>query len=413
MTTLVDLPTKLLQKIASSGLGLTDLASLVRTNKRLCRAITYVLYKSFGSPLAINFAVKNQRLDILRIATNFNLDINFRWDEPLRNACSSGYKDIATYLLAHGARVDPSIVRGGPRDLAESRFSPLDRALWNKHEDIALLLLSRGANPWFTGFPSDRCPEGHRTALHEATTWGLVRVVEKLVRENMVPIDQKNQDGHQPLHVAIMHKVPNTFTKLIELGADVEVHCGWRHCPLTLALGNYQYNHAVQLLDAGANPNPDNVQPGTCHPIIACSVAPRKKHRKLAKLQCEIFDIIVKAGAEINKVYPNGMTPLSAAVLYGSDYQVAHILSLGAEVDLKERDGFTPLNLLWEMDWRWKKRKDRNWERVTMLLRAGAELNVEEARKRVLESVAWSRDCIDPDVRLRTFIEIAKQHQKP
>ncbi|KAI2472372.1 ankyrin repeat-containing domain protein [Annulohypoxylon bovei var. microspora] len=370
MAGLASLPIEIHQAIANCGiLSRPDLTSLALTNRRLYHAIVSLLYRHFGSSRAINFAVQHGRLDILEIAISFNLDIHYGLDSPLRQACNNGHGDVVTWLLDHGADIDPLATRKALpyQNMAAHQYSPLFRAISRGHEDIALMLLLRGAIPRFDIIA--RYNPFCDTALHRGARKGMTRLVEFLVFEKIISVDEKDSKGDTALHKAIGKNNLSTFTKLIDLGANIEIKDSRNMSPLAFALQHYQYDLAVALLDIGAKAEPD--VPGSCQPVMVCAGTPSRVE-SYTVLQCEILSRLVEAGVDLNKIY-SGSTPLCTAVCKGSPQQVSHMIALGADVDIKDARGYTPLDALWKI---WKFSEENwNWKKVEMLVRAGAKLN--------------------------------------
>ncbi|KAI1205893.1 ankyrin repeat-containing domain protein [Annulohypoxylon truncatum] len=405
MAVLTDLPIEVLQEIASNLWSHKDLASLTLTNRKLCCATNYVLYKTFGS-YAIDYASEHLRLDMLDLTAHFGHGIHDNRDWAIRQACLYGHVEVVAWLLNHGALVDASVIHCEHCDrydhVADRELSSLHSVIESRNEDVAILLLSCGAVPQFSQYGPDGLRRANRrlgcceSAIHLAAEFGMPRVVEFLVQRNIFSVDERDHAGRTPLHVAILAGASNTCAKLIELGADLEVEDDQDHCPLTSALVNHRYVQALQLIDAGAKAEPDNVRPGTRHPTTACAVHPyysgdrpylfeiedEYENPPYTDLQCTILSKLVEAGADINRICSDGSTPLCTAVVKGTPHQVSHILDLGADVNARDGQGSTPMNLLWVEGW------DHHhevwcWDKARMLLKAGAELDSRQAWDRI------------------------------
>ncbi|KAI1659681.1 ankyrin repeat-containing domain protein [Daldinia decipiens] len=365
MAKLKSLPSELFQMIATCGiLRRSDLASLTLTNKQLYFAINKILYKTFGSPVAIEFAVKNSTIGTLEAALSFGLDIHYDGDEPLHQACRGDRIEVIKWLLNHGSSVDTELISGISGTSADVSRSPLFSALVVGSEDAALLLLKLGATPRFT-FRSDyhnhkgyMCYHVARrayyyTALHIAVDKGMLRVMEFLIHEHIQPIDE-NVHGY-PFHGYPFHGYPSvlvfsigqhspnrlsTLKKLIELGANVNVETYNGGSPFILALEYGYYDYAEALLDAGVMINSRSTNPRIKHPIHACISGSR--HDFLGG--CAMLSRLIEAGADLEKSYLGGYTPLGQAVVDGHCKMVSHLLSLGVRVDGQDSSGRTPLD---------------------------------------------------------------------
>lgn len=157
-------------------------------------------------------ALKRQDMDMLdklaRIQQLVNA-VDHAGRTPLHIAAHLQLEVGAKFLLMHGAS----------SEVRDRNFcTPLNQAIKSKNEDMAVLLLDRGANP-------NSLDIGGNTPLHLASITGCVHLAQKLV--NLVPaqVDKRNKAGQTAL---------------------------FRSCQV----GNFE--NAQILLDAGANPSVTN-----------------------------------------------------------------------------------------------------------------------------------------------------------
>jgi len=130
----------------------------------------------------------------------------------LEKTISSGDKTTLEALINNGAKIDQ---RNSDKETA------LLKALESKHEDIAMLLIEKGADVNVQG------KRGENTPLILAAEHGFKNVVEQLFKKG-AKIDQRNSSKKTALLKALEKKHEDIAMLLIEKGADVHVQGNWR-----------------------------------------------------------------------------------------------------------------------------------------------------------------------------------------
>merc|ERR1719354_1057887 len=90
--------------------------------------------------------------------------------------------------------------RQGPHMINEKDndgYTSLHLASMNGHFSVVQLLINKGANIYRTN-------KG-RTAVHEAASSGFIKTLKILVDTYYYLIDQQDEDGNTPLHLAASH----------------------------------------------------------------------------------------------------------------------------------------------------------------------------------------------------------------
>ncbi|KAI0833961.1 ankyrin [Hypoxylon sp. FL0890] len=390
MAKLDKLATELQQKIATCGiLDIADLANLTRVSKKLRSTINPCLYNLFGNRHIIDWAVDHSRIETLELAAKFGPDIHYNLDDPLRRACRLGHEQIVTCLLNYDARMDPVIVNGS----SEAKSSSLHIAINWGHEDIAMLLIERGAIPYFFS----RLHQGSysrlefHTALHMAVELNLLRLTEFLIQEGF-SADEEDERGNTPLWICCTKAGdPAMIKKLSDLGANVNKVQNHGELLLTVALSQGAYDQATALLKAGATAKPSDPHWGAQHPIHACIVSgfniyPRWDHT----IMCPMISRLLDAGADINGSTVRGRTPLGEAMFRRAPLKImSHLLALGANPNGKDGKGMTPLDIFMGNG---GVIEGREWrlEKAELLLQAGARIDIPLAAGQTL--LEWALD---------------------
>ncbi|XXG95019.1 hypothetical protein Hte_001279 [Hypoxylon texense] len=386
MAGLVSLPNELLKMIAACHASdphcILELASLARVNRRLNSVANPILYDldwrrhPHDTPRSLKLAIFVNRIETLALIESLGFDIN-RNGKPLELACAYGELRTVTWLLDHGMPIFPQSL-----------------ALWTamtrrENEDVALLLLGRGANPHVR--PSVR---PSTTYIHEAAWLRRMRVLKVLVREKGVPIDIKNSKGHTILNEAMQKGQEDIAREVITLGADVNAETGGELL-LTSAVQLGQFRIAAMLLAAGAIVKPRRPGDGVAYPIHVCarlssrleSFHSSDEKRLHQKEQCGVLTRLVDAGADLDERYKNGYTPLEEAVMKGTLETIRHLLDIGADNGMKDTNGRIVLSLLVS-----NPDMPNLIERAVVLLRAGARMDVPLANGKSL--LEWAIDRV-------------------
>lgn len=235
-------------------------------------------------------AIANHRLPAVQKLIELGASVHITdedGDTALHVACFNDQEEMVPYmevLLAAGANVNAVNHRG---------WTPLRVAVRKAHMAKVVYLLEHGADP---ALP-DRDGYG---ALHNAValTGGMATpIVEKLL-EHGAPINSVSRNNDTPLILAIKN-CPTLVPRFLELGADPNI------APFhgLTALAN-----AVQI-------------PGDDPALV---------------------ELLIKHGANVNKVNSRHYTALHFAVANGSLNKIDALLSHGADPNVRDQDGHTP-----------------------------------------------------------------------
>ena len=124
-------------------------------------------------------------------------------------------------------------------------FKPLNVAILNGHDDVAMMLLSAGASV-------DARNRGGFTPLHAAAYVGEPVIAAALLDHGANIDDQRNKAGVTPLSIAAEQGRTEVARILIERGAGLELAERNGYTPLTRALWRNQAKVIALLQASGA-----------------------------------------------------------------------------------------------------------------------------------------------------------------
>ncbi|CAB0043268.1 unnamed protein product, partial [Trichogramma brassicae] len=189
------------------------------------------------------------------------------------------------------------------------------------------------------GKPSSR----RTTPIHRAVKKRYHRLVDGLFKiYNRFDVNYTDESGFTHLHAACQYGCEDAVTKFLELGQDF--HClvpETGDSPLHLA-ARYDHKEVMEcLLRSGANPNLANRDKWT--PLHTISRYGR--YVDTAKRLFEISDEVNRP-VQINARDEFGQTPLYLAVENASQEMFAVLLRRGANPNLANELGHTPLHII-------------------------------------------------------------------
>ncbi len=234
-------------------------------------------------------------------------------------------------------------------------------------------LLAKGADPNAPG--SDG-----RTAVHGAAEISAAETMQALLDAGGDP-DRQDRDGNTPLHLAsaapLLSGAVATIWLLLRAEADPGIANGEGRTALHLVASHHEQPRAVEALlahgadanrrdswgatalHAAVGPNPGwpgrsgAGLPGIVGALLAGGADPRLENGDgLPALNLfvrqgigsgETAALLIEAGADPDRRYPNGEAPLHAAVRTGGKVAVAEaLLAAGADPCIRDAEGFYP-----------------------------------------------------------------------
>ena len=244
-------------------------------------------------------------------------------DTPLHLATRAGLARIVSILLA--ADADP--------DLQDRRGDgALHLALRDQADGLVSLLLADGANPDL------KDPDGD-TALHLATRAGLARMISILLAADADP-DLQDRRGDGALHLALRDQADGLVSLLLSANANVNLQDGGGETPLHLETRAGRLGMVSLFLERGANPD------------IANGRGETPLHLAARDSAFGIVKLLLVRGANVNATSFYGNTALHRAVRLSDEAANVALVSLlldkGANPNIRNRDGWRPLDLAYD-----------------------------------------------------------------
>lgn len=217
-------------------------------------------------------------------------------------------------------------------------------AVWNKHTEIANLLLANGCKVNSIKKTPVNSP------LHHAARNGEVKLVHMLLDKGAI-VDGKNDSGKTPLHNAVISRKMEIVESLLNKGANVNSTNKSDITPLHLAVEFGTKDILKLLLRSGANVDAKRQRDGWTH----LHIATKSKQIKTAKL-------LISCGADVNTPDKSGKTPIFYATDNG-DLKMTKLL-IANKANVKDNPELLT-----------NAAKEKYREIIEVLLQHGADVN--------------------------------------
>ena len=212
---------------------------------------------------------------------------------------------------------------------------------------VLLLMLARGRSDEPSGMPGSGLEEVK--SLHDLAIaqmhkeWEktvqneeLTKIVGKIVRDNIMMIEDKNKDGRTPLMVAATHGEPSILRALVIGGADVRAIDNEGRTPLhsaMLSVGGYGREKADTLLEAGADVEAKD------------GLGRTAMHMASLANDAKVIGLLRKWKADVSARDKDGWTPMHAAALHGKVDAAAALAQHGADLEALNSEEISPLQV--------------------------------------------------------------------
>ena len=363
---------------------------------------------------------------LLRAGADPNVTLH-SGESPLMVAANRNRLDTARLLIEHGADPNPREIRGGQTALmwavseghpemvellidnradvnapSNSGFTSLMFAAQKGDAETAEILLKAGALANAVMFRSGL------TALMIASIGGFDKVARVLM-DHGADVDAIDKNGKAVLHHAVGYYPSAAIVRdLLARGANPNIrikspkkYVGYAidpdgSTPLLAAAAASNLEAVSALLDAGADPNIPTTTNTTPLAMAAGAAvtADQAISRGEIERMAEIVKLLLALDVEVNTVGQYGFTALHVAAYHGWDNTIEALIAHGADTEIKDGFGQTPLSISQAIvtvgmgeDYRHTPRSFRK-ETAELLLSLGAtpleESGVEIATKRAI-----------------------------
>ncbi|XP_028670075.1 ankyrin repeat domain-containing protein 16 [Erpetoichthys calabaricus] len=273
----------------------------------------------------LHYASRSGHLDMLRFFVEqigFDTElVNRDYKRALHEAASMGHVDCVRYLTARGAKID---------SLKKADWTPLMMACAKRNLDVIKNLINHGAKPALKNKDGWNC-------FHIACREGDPSIVHYLIDTCPEVWKTKSNTARTPLHTAAMHgcaEVVNILLDRCHFETDDRDSCGIT--PLMDALRNGHIGVAEVLMKKHQASFTASDNLGT-RPV---------QHAAVTGQDGVICYLVQRLGVNINEqVTDIQLTALHLAAKEGHVDTIQTLLSLGADVQLKDVKGRTALHM--------------------------------------------------------------------
>ncbi|CAH2985734.1 unnamed protein product [Chilo suppressalis] len=261
------------------------------------------------------------------ISRGADVDFAPKYFTPLHCSAFGNSLEVAEILIANDASLHTVVQRAGCED------NLVHCAVRADAVECMELFIERGVDPGYV-------TSGGLNALHLAAELGAQRCLSYLLKQTKISVNgaTKQRDKESTaLHLAAARGYAECVELLIAQGAKTNTknHRGFTPLHLAARCASVECVEII-LRDGNADANVEDLDKRT--PLHA---AINRSERA-----CDIIDMLVSWGAQVNKKDAYGYSPLHIAAMDGLTQCVETLIFLGADVTSKSKKGHTALSVI-------------------------------------------------------------------
>lgn len=291
------------------------------------------------------YAVDVCKIEVVKLLVEAGADVNAGLWPPLLQAVEENNTAIAEYLIDHGARLNyPQY--WGPLQIAPGTSNNIE---------MVKLLIARGAD----------INVGLLNALQMSISDGRRDIFDLLIQCG-ANVNAKDYEGFTPLYFAIHNDDSDFMNILIANGAEVNTKYPGGETLLKSAAKTGRTEAVQFLLEAGANINENDNGRTALHAMLDIGSSNYNKYR----LSKDTLELLLSKGADVNLKDKDGRTPLHFAAESADGDIVELLLDKGADINAKDDEsGFTALHHAAQFG---------NENAAELLITRGADINAKD-----------------------------------
>ncbi|CAH2054930.1 unnamed protein product, partial [Iphiclides podalirius] len=261
------------------------------------------------------------------IASGADVDFAPKYFTPLHCAAFGNSLEVAEILIANGACLHSVVQRAGCED------NLVHCAVRADAVECMELFIEKGVDPAYV-------TSGGLNALHLAAELGAQRCLAYLLKETRISVNgvTKQRDKEcTAIHLAAARGYAECVEILLADGAKANTknYRGFTALHLAARCSSVECVE-VLLRDGNADPNAEDYDKRTPLHASICR----------SDRACDIIDMLVSWGAQVNKKDEYGYSPLHLAAMDGLTPCVETLIFLGADVTSKSKKGHTALSVI-------------------------------------------------------------------
>ncbi|XP_034944293.1 putative ankyrin repeat protein RF_0381 [Chelonus insularis] len=293
--------------------------------------------KNINCLMPFYLAAKQVNLDMIKVFLDNNVDANivnscketplhtigrttFTSSFGVKAAAKETYLKIINALLKKETNINFQDLQGN---------TPLHHAVAYKNSELVQALLECNADSAIKNNNGDN-------VLHLASRSGRADNFIQDILDSNVDINAVNSYGDTALHLAIQQNDDNIVKTILTKNPNIDMKNNFDNTALHEAVKFKQYHMVDLLLKNGANVNLQDADGKT----VLHSAA------KLPKISIEIVESILNYINDIDAKDKRGRTALHYAALNTDDRTLKTFLKAKADINIKDSEGNTPLDLI-------------------------------------------------------------------